>query len=36
MFHVFILGKKIPVHPNKINFDGSERGYSDLENILTD
>ncbi len=36
MLHVFTLGKKIPVHPNKINFEGSEKGYVDLENVLTD
>lgn len=35
-FHVFKLGKKIPIHPTKRNFDGSELGYFDIEYLLTE
>lgn len=36
IFHVFTLGKKIPIHESKVNFKGSEKGYTDLENVLTE
>jgi hypothetical protein len=36
VYHVFKLGKKIPVHPSKVNFVGSDRGYTQIEHVLTE
>lgn len=35
LYHVFSLGKKIPVHPDKVEFKGPDLGYAELEDLLT-